>query len=100
MTLKLTAGHSRRSGRRRRESTLRPLVEVLETRLAPAAFTVNTTMDTVAANLTTGQDLTGNVSLRSAIMAANHLGGSNTITLPANTYGLTIDGSGEDDAAT
>ncbi len=35
-------------------------------------FTVNTTDDTAAANLTTGQDSNGNISLRSAIQAVNH----------------------------
>jgi hypothetical protein len=63
---------------------------VLEDRVAPAAFTVNTIFDTHARNLTTGTDITGHVSLRSAIEAANHLGGSNTISLAAETYDLTL----------
>src|SRR5262249_22921039 len=65
-------------------------LERLEERMAPAVFNVNTTADTVTVNLTTGQDSLGNISLRSAIQAANHLGGTNSINLPAGTYKLTI----------
>ncbi|HEY5640454.1 MAG TPA: CSLREA domain-containing protein, partial [Dehalococcoidia bacterium] len=39
-------------------------------------------------------------SLREAIIAANSNAGSDTINIPANTYTLTIAGSGEDAAAT
>jgi hypothetical protein len=67
---------------------------VLESRLVPSTFTVNTFADTTAVNLITGQDSSGNISLRSALMAANNLGGSNTIDLPAGTYNLTIPPSG------
>src|SRR3954451_15424088 len=81
-----------------RHRARRLIVERLEDRLAPAAFTVNTTADTVATNLTTGQDAQGNVSLRSATQAANNLGGSNSITLPAGAYNLTIAGPDEDNA--
>ena len=75
---------------RRRRHFFRPQLTVLEDRVAPAAFTVNTVADTNATNLTTGTDNTGHVSLRSAIQAANHLGGSNTISLPAGTYDLSL----------
>src|SRR5438128_1212567 len=73
-----------------RRNRFYPCLELLEARLAPAVFNVNTTADTVAANLNTGQDSMGNISLRSAIQAANHLGGTNSINLPAGTYKLTI----------
>jgi hypothetical protein len=87
---------------------LKPLLETLEDRLAPATFTVNTVADTVG-DFTTGQDASGNVSLRSALMAANNLGGTNIINfniggggaqtiqpigqLPPITDAVTIDGS-------
>jgi hypothetical protein len=64
----------------------RPNVEQLENRLAPAVFHVNTFMDTPAANLTTGQDAAGHISLRSAIAAANAHPQSNTILLDAGVY--------------
>ena len=75
---------------RRRRHFFQPQLTVLEDRVAPAAFTVTTLSDTHARNLTTGTDITGRVSLRSAIEAANHLGGSNTISLAAETYDLTL----------
>ncbi len=58
--------------------------------MAPAAFTVNTLADTDAIDLTKGTDKTHHVSLRSALQAANHLGLSNTISLPAGTYDLSL----------
>jgi len=61
--------------------------------MAPAVFTVNSLADTIAANLATGQDTFGNITLRSAIQAANNVQGpSNTINLPAGKYNLTIGG--------
>jgi len=83
-----------------RPQRFQPALEFLEDRLAPAVFNVNTTADTVAANLNTGQDNTGHVSLRAAVQAANHLGGTNSINLPAGTYQFAIPGAGEDNAAT
>src|SRR5713226_1217953 len=83
-----------------RPQRFQPALEFLEDRLAPAVFNVNTTADTVAANLNTGQDNTGHVSLRAAVQAANHLGGTNSINLPAWTYQSAIPGAGEDNAAT
>jgi hypothetical protein len=74
-------------------------VRPLEDRLTPSTFTVNTFADTTAVNLTTGKDATGHVSLRSAIQAADHLGGTNVIDLPAGTYNLTIAPTGTDDAS-
>jgi uncharacterized repeat protein (TIGR01451 family) len=58
--------------------------------VAPAAFTVNSFADTHAANLTTGTDASGKITLRSALEAANHLGGNNTINVPAGTVNLKL----------
>src|SRR5262245_14806294 len=66
-----------------------PTLEWLEGRTAPAIFTVNTTADTVAVNLVTGQDASNKISLRSAMMAANNTGEGDTINLPAGNYLLT-----------
>src|SRR4051794_796991 len=77
-----------RRTRRPASGAFRPRLEVLEPRQAPAVFTVNTVTDTSAVNLTTGQDASGKISLHSALQAANSLGGSNTITLPAGTFSL------------
>ena len=77
-----------------------PRLEQLEGRIVMSTFRVNTTLDTVAVNLRTGKDATGHISLRSAIMAADARGGSNTINLPSGTYTLTIAGANEDASAT
>ena len=61
---------------------------------------MNTTLDTVAVNLHNGKDSSGHISLRSAIMAADAHGGSNTIIVPAGTFTLTIPGANEDASAT
>ena len=74
--------------------------EQLEHRLVLSTFNVNTTLDTVAVNLQSGKDATGHISLRSAIMAADAHGGSNTIKVPAGTFMLTIAGADEDAGAT
>jgi gliding motility-associated-like protein/CSLREA domain-containing protein len=65
-------------------------------------YTVTTINDTQDANLGDGlcNDGTGSCSLRAAIMESNALGGNHTITLPAGTYGFTINGIGEDLSAT
>ena len=91
-----TAG---RKARRRPKPTCRPVFERLEDRIALAVFNVNSVLDTVAVNLVTGQDATGNVSLRSANQAANAVGGNNVINLPEGIYMLSIAGAGEDAAA-
>ena len=87
---------SMRNGRARRRG-LRPRLEGLEDRLTPTTFHVNTVLDTVAVNLKNGNDASGHVSLRSAIMAADARGGSNTIILPSGTFKLTIASSGNDE---
>ena len=76
---------------------LRAAVEALEGRVVLSTFHVNTFADTVAVNLKTGQDASGHVSLRSAIMAADaNPNSSDTIVLPAGTYNLTIAPTGDD----
>src|SRR4051794_16469490 len=80
-----------RSGRRR--NAFRPALELLEDRLAPALFAVNSTLDLVNAG-------PGVTTLRAAIIQANALPGPDTITLPAGTYRLTLAGANEDFAAT
>jgi hypothetical protein len=57
-------------------------------------------LDSVAVNLHTGQDASGNVTLRSALMAANATPGQDTIVLPVGTIILTLAGGAEDNAAT
>src|SRR5437868_1707958 len=66
---------------KRRNFRSRPMMESLEQRCVLSTFTVNTTLDTVAVNLRNGKDASGHISLRSAIMAADAHGGSNTIKL-------------------
>ena len=68
---------------------------------AAATFTVNSTTDAVDANLGNGVCATsgGVCTLRAAIQQANALTGTDTITVPAGTYTLTIAGDGEDAAA-
>lgn len=67
-----------------------------------AAFTVNTTNDTVDATPGDGicADVNGDCSLRAAIREANALAGTDTVTVPAGTYTLTIAGVGEQQNAT
>ena len=83
-----------------RTTRTNPSLEALEHRLQLSTFRVNTVLDTVAVNLHNGKDSSGHVSLRSAIMAADAHGGSNTIVVPAGTYTLTIPGANEDASAT
>ncbi|MCH8301462.1 MAG: hypothetical protein IH912_01810, partial [Proteobacteria bacterium] len=51
-------------------------------------------------NVTTTTDSTDNSSLRACIIWSNANSGTDTITVPAGTYTLTIAGTGEDAAAT
>jgi hypothetical protein len=87
-------------GIRRRLVRSCPRLERLEGRFVLSTFQVNTTLDTVAVDLQTGKDAAGHISLRSAIMAADSRGGSNTINLPGGAYTLTIAGANEDASAT
>ena len=92
--------HSNRTGTSKRKTTRnRPSLEALEQRLQLSTFKVNTTLDTLAVNFHTGKDASGHISLRSAIMAANAHGGSNTIIVPTGTFLLTIPGANEDASA-
>jgi hypothetical protein len=86
---------------------VRPILELLEDRLAPATFTTTTATDFVIpgglVNPATGQILSGpgmnQVTLRSAIQAANLTppGSSNTINLQApGPYLIQIPGANED----
>ena len=66
---------------------------------AEANFAVNSPADAVDANPGDGLCQTatpGECTLRAAIQEANALSGADTITLPADTYTLTIAGAGED----
>jgi len=56
-------------------------LELLENRTVPAVFNVNTIADTQAVNIVTGADINGNISLRSALEAANINPGGNTVNL-------------------
>ena len=86
-----------RTGNTKRKITrMCPRLEALEQRLQLSTFRVNTTLDTVAVNLRTGRDSSGDLPLRSAIMAADSHGGSSTILVPAGTLALTIPGANED----
>jgi len=69
---------------------------------AAATFTVNDTADAVDAMLGDGTCATagGTCTLRAAIQEANALPGPDTITVPAGTYLLTIEGRDEDAAVT
>src|SRR5689334_7534298 len=60
-----------------------------------ASFAVTTTTDAVDASPGNGQCAIagGGCTLRAAIQESNALGGSNTITLPAGTYMLSIGGA-------
>jgi len=51
-------------------------------------------------NVTTTTDSTDNSSLRACVIWSNANSGTDTITIPAGTYTLTIAGTGEDAAAT
>src|SRR5271157_6059376 len=89
-----------RTGNAKRKTTRTcPTLEALEQRLQLSTFRVNTTLDTVAVNLRTGRDSSGHISLRSAIMAADAHGGSNSIIVPAGIFTLTIPGANEDASA-
>lgn len=63
-----------------------------------ATFTVDTTSDTVDANVNDGicADAAGDCSLRAAFQSANSLSGDDTISLPAGTFTLTIPSSEPD----
>src|SRR5262245_56940785 len=76
--------HSRFTNGKRHLLNVKPTLEILEDRLAPAAtFTVTTTADVLNAN-------DGKLSLREAITLANNHLGADTIVVPAGLYKITI----------
>jgi hypothetical protein len=70
----------------------RPRLEWLEGRLAPAVFTVTTTLDAVAADR--------KLSLREAVSLANARPRPDTIVLLAGVFKIALAGTGEDGNAT
>jgi predicted outer membrane repeat protein len=72
----------------------------------PALTFVTTTADTVDGNISSISTLRtspgpdGDISLREAVIATNNTAGADTIILDEGTYTLTIEGGGEDVAAT
>ncbi len=74
----------------------------LESRTVPALFVPTTTLDldTTGVDLATGKLPTGEITLRSAILAANATAGADAINLPTGTYLLTIAGAEDDGGAT
>ncbi|MHC5542896.1 hypothetical protein ACYOEI_32130, partial [Singulisphaera rosea] len=87
-------GSQKARNARSRLAVLAP--EMLESRLVLSTFNVNSLADTVAVDLQSGKDSTGHITLRSAIMAANHSSGQDTIKLPSGTITLTLQGSNDD----
>src|SRR5262249_56535400 len=93
---------SPRKHSRRRGLAVWPRVSVLEGRVLPATFTVNSFLDTLDAKPGDGQafDAAGRTTLRAAIMEANALPGADQINLPTGNFTLTLAGAGEDLGAT
>jgi PKD domain len=87
---------------RRRGLAVWPRVSVLEGRVLPATFTVNSFLDTPDAKPGDGQafDAAGRITLRAAVMEANALPGADQINLPSGTFTLTLAGANEDFGAT
>ena len=90
MNLRRVSHESRRGGKvsaRPRTRRSRFSLELLEDRIAPAVFNVNSTLDIL-------NPPTGTVTLRSAIQASNNTPGNNTINLTVGgTYKITIPGA-------
>jgi hypothetical protein len=93
--------HVRRSTRRNQHGDLWPAAELLEDRTLLSTFTVDSTSDTIDVNPGDGvaEDAGGLTTLRAAIMEANALDGDDRIYLSAETYSLSISGTGEQAAA-
>jgi hypothetical protein len=89
-----------RAARRTRRRGRQLQLETLENRHLLATFIVNTTADTVDADLNDGLalDAGGNTSLRAAIMQANFTDEADTIQLGAGTYVLTRAGFNDNNA--
>jgi predicted outer membrane repeat protein len=85
------AQQARKARQARRQNRVRPQVEQLEDRLAPAVFVVNTTQDIA------GPPSNGLLSLRQAIDAVNaSTDVNNTIILSSGTYGISVLSTTED----
>ncbi|HZP40334.1 MAG TPA: right-handed parallel beta-helix repeat-containing protein [Candidatus Binatia bacterium] len=78
------------------------VVVALATRGSAATFTVTSTLDAADAAPGDGVCATGAgaCTLRAAIQEANAFGGADTVVLPAGIFRLTLDGAGDDMAAT
>ena len=74
--------------RQRRQPAIRLFLEQLEDRWLPSTFVVNELSDTHAASLVSGMDGSGHVSLRSALQAADHLGGNQTIQFDPTLFAV------------
>ena len=68
----------------------------------PSVFFVNTTLDTIDADLGDGvaEDSAGRTSLRAAIMHANQAASATTIVVPDGVYALTVAGRNENASVT
>ncbi len=75
---------------------------VFSAHASAATFTVNATTDAVDATPGDGNCATAGAvcTLRAAVQEANALAGDDTINIPAGTFTITIEGTGEDFAAT
>lgn len=75
---------------------------ILEDRSVPAIFVPTTflDLDTAGVNLTTGMLPSGEITLRSAILAANATAGADSIQLTPGTYRLTLTGDEENSGVT
>src|SRR5262245_41629479 len=91
-----------RKRRRRHGTAVWPRVSVLEGRVLPATFVVNSFLDTPDANPGDGLavDQAGRTTLRAAIMEANTKPDSDTIILSKGSFTLTLAGANEDLGAT
>src|SRR5262249_4880350 len=74
---------SLRQGRVKPPTRVRPRLEMLEDRVTPSTFTVNTPLDVL------GHD-NGQLSLRQAILDANANPGADTIAVPSGSYQLAL----------
>lgn len=85
-------------------SLLLLFMTTLQTQASPSAtFIVNSTIDAVDANPGDGvceTAVSGECTLRAAVMEANALPGSDSVTLPSGTFVFSLAGPDEDSAAT
>jgi co-chaperonin GroES (HSP10) len=89
----------RRSLRKRLVRSFKPQFSTLEDRVTPATYTPTTTSDLTftsvnpATGAITGGTGNGQITLRSAFIAANANAGTDTINIPAGTYTLSLTGA-------